>query len=452
MSEVRAVEGGGSNSFLEPESATAHLYEEARQYIPAGTSRIHYYFRPYPIYAKSGKGCYVTDADGVQRLDFLNNMTSLIHGHGNAAVKQAIIDQLERGTAFSEPTEQELGLARLMCERVDTLDQIRFANSGTEAVMMAIKLARAYTGRSRIAKFEGFYHGYYDYVQVSFNPTPANWGSEDEPNSVPSSGGLADSVPGDIVVMPYNNREAVERILAKHGHTIACLITDPLSNRGGFPLPAPGFPDFLREITKAYGIVLISDEVISFRLAYGGAQAKYGGSPDLTTYGKIIGGGLPVGAVGGRADIMGLLDASAGAPRVISGGTFSANPLTMAAGYACMSQMMPAMYAHLDHIGERLRRESNALLARMGENAQLTGDGSLFRILMTREPVTDYRSSVLKASDPSRFARLHLNLLDEGVVISKEGLSCLSTPMTDSEVDYFVGALERAVQRLQAED
>lgn len=451
MSEAKSAESGGSNRFLESTSATADLYDEARRYIPAGTSRIHYYFRPYPIYARSGNGCYVTDADGVERIDFLNNMTSLIHGHANPAIKRALIDQIERGTAFSEPTEQELGLARLMSDRVKTIEKIRFANSGTEAVMMAIKLARAFTGRSRIAKFEGFYHGYYDYIQVSYNPTPAQWGPEDAPASVASSGGLAGSVESDVLVLPYNNREAVEKLLAEHGHSIAGLITDPLSNRGGFPLPAEGFLTFLRDITRAYGIVLIYDEVISFRLAYGGAQGKYGGDPDLTTYGKVIGGGLPVGAVGGNGDIMGLLDASAGAPRVISGGTFSANPMTMAAGQACMEQMTPEAYARLDVLGERLRTRSNAVFAAAGENAQLTGDGSLFRVLMTNNPVTDYRSSVKNAAPASRFARLHLNLLDEGIIISKEGLACLSTPMTEAEVDHFVAALERAVERLQAE-
>ncbi len=449
MSIARSAEGEGANRFLDPGSATAQLYGEASQVIPAGTSRIHYYFKPYPIYARYGKGCYVTDEDGVQRVDFLNNMTSLIHGHANPGIKQALIEQIEKGTAFSEPTEVEVGLAKLLCDRVKTLDKIRFANSGTEAVMMAIKLARAYTGRSRFAKFEGFYHGYYDYIQVSSPPPTDKWGPAEEPASVASSGGLADSVLGDVLVLPYNNPEAVEKLLAKHGNELAALITDPLSNRAGFPPPAPGFMQFLRDITRKYGIVLIFDEVISFRIGYSGAQGKYGGDPDLTTYGKVIGGGLPVGAVGGNGDIMSLLDASAGAPRVLSGGTFSANPMTMAAGQACMQQMTPEMYAHLDAIGARLRTRSNEVLKRMGEKAQLTGDGSLFRILMTNEPVVDYRSSVRNAAPASRFQQLHLNLLDEGFIVGRDGLACLSTPMTDAEVDAFVSGLERAVEKLQ---
>src|SRR5713226_7667166 len=167
----------GVNRFLETTSATARLYEEACRYLPGGTSRLHYYFRPYPIYARSGDGCYLTDVEGVARLDLLNNMTALVHGHRNPGIHQAVVDQLELGTAFSEPAEPEVRLARLLIDRVPSLEKIRFANSGTEAVMMAVKLARAFTGRSRFAKFEGFYHGYYDYVQVSYSSGPTNWGA-----------------------------------------------------------------------------------------------------------------------------------------------------------------------------------------------------------------------------------------------------------------------------------
>ena len=429
---------------------TRSVFEEARRYIPGGTSRIHYYYDPYPIYGRTASGCRLTDVEGVERTDFLNNMTSLIHGHANPRINQAIIEQLERGTAWSEPSEAEVELAKLMVERVDTVEQIRFSNSGTEAVMLAIKLARAFTGRNKIAKFEGFYHGYYDHAQVSFNSTPNNWGPSDSPASVASSGGLPDSVTGDVLVAPYNDRAAVEKLLDEHRSEIAAFITDPLANRAGFPMPAEGFPEFLREITRDYGIPLIFDEVISFRVAHDGAQGKYGGEPDLTTFGKIMGGGLPVGAVGGRAEVMSLLDPTEGPPKVLSGGTFSANPLTMVAGLASMYQMTPDVYQRLDVLGRRLRNESNAVLARAGEPAQVTGDGSVFRIMMTADPIIDYRSSVLGASPPARQGALHKNLLDEGVILSKDGLGCLSTPMGNAEVDGFLTALERSVARLPA--
>ncbi|MBI3977561.1 MAG: aspartate aminotransferase family protein [Chloroflexi bacterium] len=447
-SAARTTTGAGRNRFLDATSANARLYEEACRYLPGGTSRLHNHFAPHPVYIRSGAGCRFTDVDGVERVDFLNNMTALIHGHANPAINEAIIGQLQRGTAFSEPSEPEVALAKLMVERVGSVEKIRFANSGTEAVMMAVKLARAFTGRSRIAKFEGVYHGYYDYVQVSYSSTPANWGPADAPAGVASSGGLAASVEDEVLVLPFNNRAAVERLLEQHGASIAALLVDPLSNRAGFPLPAEGFLDFLRAITRAYGILLIYDEVISFRVGYGGAQGKYGGDPDLTTFGKIMGGGLPVGAVGGRADVMALLDPTRGGAKVASGGTFSGNPLTMAAGLAAMEQMTPAAYERLNALGEQLRRGANAAFTAAEEPGQVTGDGSLFRILLTAEPVADYRSSMTGAAPAERMARLHLHLLDEGIVVATNGLGSLSTPMGVAEVDHFVGGLTRALERL----
>ena len=433
---------------LESGSATARLHREAARYMVGGTSRIHYFYPPYPIYARSGSGCRLTDVEGVERLDFLNNMTSLIHGHADPHVNRAIVEQLERGTAYSEPSEPEVRLARLLVERVPSIERIRFANSGTEAVMLAIKLARAFTGRGSVAKFEGFYHGYYDYVQVSYSSGPGDWGTQQRPASVPSSGGLADSVAGDIVVLPFNDRQSVERLLGEHGRSLAALIVDPLSNRAGFPRPLDGFLDFLRRITAQLGIVLIFDEVISFRLAFGGAQAKYGGDPDLTTLGKIMGGGLPVGAVGGCAEIMALLDPSTGPPAVASGGTFSGNPLTMAAGLAAMERMTPAAFERLDLLGERLRQGANAALARAGMDAQLSGDGSLFRLLPTSKPVVSHRSLPFDPAAGALLAGLHRGLLEEGIIISRDGLGCLSTPMGEAEVDLFVGALDAAAGRM----
>ena len=438
----------GRNTFLAPDSATARLYAEASRYLPGGTSRLHYYHHPYPIYARSGRGCLVTDVDGVERLDFLNNMTALIHGHAHPAVNAAIADQLQRGTAFSEPAEQEVALARLLVERVASVEQVHFRNSGTEAVMMAIKLARAFTGRSRIAKFEGFYHGYYDYVQVSFSSSPANWGDAAAPASVASSGGLASGVEDEVLVLPFNDQPGVERLLARHGQELAALLVEPLSNRAGLPLPAPGFYEFLRQITRTYGIVLIFDEVISFRIAPGGAQGAYGGEPDLTAFGKIIGGGLPVGAVGGRRDIMGLLDPSQGAPTVISGGTYSGNPLTAVAGLAAMELMTPAEYERLAALGRRLREGATAVFQAARQPGQATGAGSLFQLVLSDQPMVNYRSLPRDATTTQRMQQLHLNLLDEGVILSSRGLGCLSTPMGEAEIDAFLAALERALARL----
>lgn len=428
-------------------SRSHELHRSASALMPGGTSRLHYYFPPHPIYAARGRGCRLTDVDGVERLDFLNNFTAMLHGHADPDVNAAIIDQLQRGTSWSEPGEAEYHLAQLLMSRVPSLERIRFANSGTEAVMMAIKLAREFTGRSRLAKFEGHYHGYYDYVQVSVATPPEVWGTDDAPSSVAVSGGLATSVTDDVVVLPWNNRDATERLLERHGASIAALILDPAANRGGMALPEPGFLDFLRNITRRLGIVLIYDEVISFRVAYGGAQGRFGGTPDLTVYGKVIGGGLPVGAVGGRADIMAMLDPTAGKARVESGGTFSGNPLTMVAGYAALAKWTPDAVDRLNAMGARLRERVDAVFAQAGEEAQLAGDGSLFRLMLTRAHIRDYRTAVRTEQPMARMTEIHRRLMADGIIISRIGLGCLSTPMGDAEIDAFVDAVRRAVRR-----
>ena len=431
-----------------PTNETAELFAESSRYMPGGTSRLHYYYQPYPIYAQSGNGCYLTDVEGVERVDYLNNMTALIHGHANPVINLAIFHQLQRGTAFSEPAEPELELARMLVERVPSLDKIRFANSGSEAIMLAVKLARAFTGRSRIAKFEGFYHGYYDYVQVSYSSQPDTWGPATAPHSVASSGGLADSVESDVLTLPYNDKESVIRLLEQHGSEIAGLLYDPLCNRAGFPLPQDDFLAFLREITRDYGIVLIADEVISFRVSYQGGAARFGGEPDLTVFGKIIGGGLPIGAVGGKAEIMALLDPTTGPPVLASGGTFSGNPLSAIAGYAALTQLTPEAYTRLEGLGDDLRTRANAVFADAAVPGQVSGAGSLILVVPTDEPIVNYRSIPKGPEAKARMRGLHRGLMDAGIIVSKEGLGALSTPMEQEEIDRFVDGLAHAVQQV----
>ena len=432
----------------ETASATARLFEEACRYIPGGTSRVHYFHEPYPIYARSAQGCRVTDVDGVERLDFVNNMTSLIHGHAHPEIVAAIADQAMRGTAWSEPGAEEVRLAQHLVERVPSLEQVRFGNSGTENVMLAVKLARAFTGRHRIAKFEGFYHGYYDYVQVSVKSAPNAWGPESAPASTPNSGGLSPDVLGEVLTVPFNNEAILEALLTQHGHEIAAFLVDPLASQAGSPIPDPGFLETLTTLARRHGIVLIYDEIVSFRLGYAGGQERYGGTPDLTTLGKIIGGGLPVGAVGGRADIMTLLDPRNGGPKVLSGGTFSANPLTMVAGLAAMRLFSRDEVERLNTLGAQLRAGMNEIFQRRGEALCTGGDGSFARILGGSQPPRDYREFVARGA-AARIAALHTALLDEGVIITRAGTACLSTPMTAAEITAFLERLDRAVVRTQ---
>ncbi|MGH7267125.1 MAG: aspartate aminotransferase family protein [Candidatus Rokuibacteriota bacterium] len=440
-----------SNDFRQAGSASAHLFERARRVIPGGTSKANVHVRPHPCYIAYGKGCRVTDVDGVERLDAVNNFTALIHGHAFPPVVEAVTRQVSRGTAFSGSTPEEVALAELLVARVPRLERIRFGNSGTEAVMMAIKAARAYTGRDRIAKFEGAYHGYYDDVQVSFNSRPGDWGPDDAPASVPSSGGVPKHRVQETLVLPWNDRDATERLLTTHRNELAAVIVDPLSNRMGFIPPAEGFLDFLRAVTRAHGILVIYDEVISFRVGFGGAAGRYGGDPDLFAFGKIIGGGFPVGATGGTAEVMEVFDPGTRGPRIASGGTFSANPVSMVAGLATMAAMDAPAFARLEALGGRLRARAGEVFERSGVPGQVTGDASLFRLVLTSRPLRGYRDTADPGAE-ARAERLFQHLLDAGVLVNTNGLGCLSTPMGEREVEEIAGALERGLAALARED
>ena len=444
----------GLNTFLEPESHSAKWFREARQFIPYGTSKANQYINPNPLYIQSGSGCWVTDLEGTRRLDCSNSFTALIHGHAFPPVVQAVTEQLLKGTNFSFPATSELELARLMVERVYSLEKIRFFNSGTEAVMMAIKAARAFTGRDRIAKFEGAYHGYYDDVQVSINPTPPDWGAGNAPESVPGSGGIPKHRVQETLVLPWNDADATERLLVQHKNQLAAVVVDPYCNLMGLIPPDPGFFDHLREVTRTYGILLIFDEVLSFRIAYGGAQELFGGDPDLTAFGKIIGGGFPIGATGGKADVMSVFDPGSKGPRILAGGTYSGNPVTMAAGFAAMEAFNKNEVTRLKDMGTRLRKRLTEVFIKCKQPGQVTGEGSLYRVIMSDKPLRTYRDTIdpglgerFYGSD-QRSAQLFMALLDAGVIAGNNGLGCLSTPMDEAELNHIETALEMALSTI----
>src|SRR6266850_7597671 len=338
------------------------LHEEAVGVMPGGNSRTTTFFDPYPFYIDRGQGAHVWDADGNDRIDFNGNYTSLILGHAPPEVIKAVQQVAERGLSFPGPTEGEIALAAELTRRMPSLESLRFTNSGTEATMNAVRLARAFTGRPKIAKFEGAFHGTHDWVRVSVSPDPKAAGNRKRPKPVAWSAGIPPAVLKHVVVLPWNDQESCAEILAKDGEQIAALIVDPILCNAGLISPADGFLPWLREETQRRGIVLIFDEVISFRVAWGGAQERFGVRPDLTTLGKIIGGGLPVGAFGGRRDIMAFYDPRQGGARISQGGTFNANPVTMAAGLATLNALTPEAYARLDALGERLRGGISRLL------------------------------------------------------------------------------------------
>jgi glutamate-1-semialdehyde 2,1-aminomutase len=436
------------NLYLEPSSRSSRLYNEAVKVMPGGNSRSTVYWPPHPFYAAYGEGCYLTDVEGVTRLDFHNNYTSLIHGHADPDVVKACSEQLKRGTALGAPSEGEVELAKIITSRVRSVEHVRFANSGSEGVLMAIRVARAYTGREKIAKFEGSYHGNYDHVEVSVVAAPEEMGPKDNPTSISDGYGLPRRVLEEVIVLPFNNEEAVARLIERNHKELAAVIADPLPSRPGVIPPKPGFYKFLRDITKKYGIMLIADEVMSFRLSYGGGQEMFGMEPDISSFGKIIGGGFPVGGFGASAEIMSVCDPSKGTPKVPHGGTFNANVITMVAGQVTLEKFTAAEIKRINSLGDRLRSKLTELFSRLKVKAQIAGAGSMFRVHLISEPLIDYRSTYLYPDRKKRMDQLFFMLLEEGIYIPSEGFGNISTPMTEKEIDMFVLAMERSLPRL----
>ena len=425
--------------WAEPGSRSAALFARAQGVLPGGNSRTTVYMAPYPPYAASGDGCWITDVEGDRRLDCLNNYTALIHGHAHPAIVEAATRRLAEGASFPLPTPEEVDLAALLCERVPSAERVRFTNSGSEAVMVAIKGARAFTGRPKIAKFEGAYHGSYDYAEVSLASTPETWGSLAAPASTAYSRGTPPAVLEDVVVLPFNHTEQAVARIEREARHLAAVLLDPVPNRVGLIPAQREFLQAIREVTRAHGIVLIFDEVISFRVGHHGAQGALAVTPDMTTLGKIIGGGFPVGAVAGRAEVMAVFDPTRGGPPAAPhGGTFNANPVTMAAGLAAMRLLTPEAYRHLADLGDKLRASLDDCFKQAGRPGRVTGLGSLFRLHPMDRALSDYRSTRATPAEAERLVRLVRRLMEHGVLVSVTGLGCLSTPMGDAELEGLV--------------
>ena len=421
------------------------LQREATQYLPGGSSRGTAYFAPYPTFIDRAQGHYVYDVDGNRYLDFMINATTHILGHAHPEIVDALQRQAARGNSFSGPTEAQVRLAKLLCDRVPSLDTIRFTNSGTEGTMMAIRAARAFTGRRKIAKFEGGYHGSHEYASVSVRP-PAAALHPDVTHPIPEHSGQPPSVAEDVITLPYNDLAECERILRRHAPDLACVIMEVVSSSFGYLPARPDFLSGIRDLTRDLDILLIFDEVQSFRVSPGGAQEHFGVIPDMTTFGKIIGGGMPVGAWGGRRDIMALFDPSADAP-LAHAGTFNANPMTMVAGEVVMNHLTPEVYDRMNALGDALRAKLAAVFDELSIPAQVTGIASLFGIHFTPDPITDYRSVVRADSDMTK--ALFTGLLNEGILLQTGGAGALNTLTRDPDIDALVDAVRRVAQRVR---
>jgi glutamate-1-semialdehyde 2,1-aminomutase len=402
--------------------------------IPGSNTRSLAYFPPYPLAISSGSGCRVRDADGNEFIDLLNNYTASIHGHAVPAVNEAMMEQAARGTVFPAPAELQAELAERIIERVASVEKLRFANSGTEAVMMAVRGARAFTGREKIVKAEGGYDGMWEQVPMSLPD-----------DSDPYRAAMPEVVRELVRMVDFNDVGQLEAAMEEEGDRVAAILLEPVTGTGVFVGTAEYFAA-ARRLADEHGALLICDEVITLRLAFGGFQEVLGVRPDLTTLGKIIGGGLPVGAFGGRSDVMAIFDPSA--PHYLHhSGTFNGNLMTMAAGCVTLDLLTQSEIARLNILGERLADGLRRLLAGRPDLQGIVNDcGSLVHVNFgTEGAVRNYTDLNLVNPVVGRF---HLAALDEGLYFAPRGFMNTSTAMDEQVVDDALEACARAMERI----
>jgi glutamate-1-semialdehyde 2,1-aminomutase len=407
--------------YRERTPASGRRFEELRRYLPGGDSRSTLFYPPYPAVLVQGDGCRVVDLDGNRLLDLTGNHSTLVHGYGAPQVMEAIRRQVELGTCFSGPTEAQLRFARHLVERIGSLERVRFTNSGTEAVMMAVRAARQFTGRRMIAKLEGGYHGTSEALMGSEHP--------------------------DLLVLPAHDADDTVGLLERHGTGIAALLVEPVQGSAGMLALDGAYLRALRDATRRLGIVLVFDEVISLRLAHGGAEEHFGIEPDMSCLGKMIGGGLPLGVFGGREEIMALFDPSQGPPVIPHPGSYNANPVSLAAGLATMELLTREAVARLNATGDRLRAGLAEVFAEAGVPVSITGLGSLFGIHLTEGPVRTIRDAA--RADAALRHQVFLGLYVEGILLDPRGVGALSTAIGEPEIEEFLAALRTVLSRLR---
>lgn len=419
-------------------------FEEAKQYIPGGVNSPVRAFRSVgmnPVYMDRGQGSRVWDIDGNSYIDYIMSWGPLMLGHAHPEVIAAIQQTASKGTSFGAPTELETEMAKLVCEIVPSLDIVRMVNSGTEATMSALRVARGFTGRNKIVKFEGSYHGHADALLIKAGSGVATLGLPDSP-------GVPSNVTANTITVPYNDTESLKVAFEKYGDDIAAIIVEPIGGNMGVVPPEPGYLQMLREVTEQYGSLLIFDEVMTgFRVHRHCAQGLYGITPDLTCLGKVIGGGLPVGAYGGRREIM---EQVAPAGPIYQAGTLSGNPLAMIAGYTTLKLLgEPGVYETLEAKGARLEQGLLDGAREAGIPMTVNRVGSMVcPFFFTEQRVVNYDTA--KASDLDRFARYFGRMLEQGVSLAPsqfEGMF-LSTTHTDEDIDFTIEAARQALKSL----
>ena len=420
--------------YRQKSSKSAEVIEYASNYVPDGDMRISVWFEPYPTVMTRGDGCHLYDVDGNDYLDFSNNWTSMILGNNHPKVVEAISKQAPLGSAMAAPHESVFEWAKILCERIPSVERVRFCTSGTEALMFAVRAARAFTGKDKILKMEGNYHGSYDIMemQVGWRKLPP---------------GLPKSVEQDVLVTPFNDKAAAEKIIKENKDDLAAVVVEGIMGAAGMIPPEDDYLKHLKKVASENDVLLIVDEVISFRLSTGGAQQIFDVQPDLTALGKTIGGGLPVGAFGGREDVMAVYSPRHKRP-AHHAGTFVATPIAVAAGIAGLKEMTPEAIEKINDLGWSMREKLQAVLDDLKINIQIKGYGSLQQLHFTAEPVFDAQTAFF-TQDRHILRLFHLSLMNKGIFIPNRGFFAISTPMTEAETDKAVEATAEVLSELK---
>lgn len=422
------------------------LFQKAQTSLPGGDTRNTTFHRPFPTYIERGQGCRINDVDGNSYIDFMNNFTALIHGHAHPRLVKVVAEQIKQGTVYGSPVESQVSLANEICDRIPSVDKVRFCNSGTEATMGAIRLARVYRKKYKVLKMEGGYHGSHDLVEISITPAIDKAGPIEKPVSVPQNLGIPPNVVNDCVVAPYNRIDIAEQLIERNHNDLAAIIIEAVQGTPGMVTAEHQYMKALRELASSYGIPFILDEVITFRLSRGGCQELFDISPDLTTLGKIIGGGFPIGAIGGKEEFMSLYSPLR-SDFISHSGTFNGNPISMVAGLTALEQLSVSEIDRINNLGEQLRQSFRAVFADIGIHGQITGMGSLSQIHFSAEEVNNWRGYIKENRDISN--TLHLMLLNRGIWVATRNMFCISTPMGEEEIETASDALKDCLTKMK---
>ena len=421
------------DAYMEKFPVSRERHEKLINYIPGGATRSLSYFKPYPIHIDYGQGAYVYTHEGHKLFDVTNAYGAIVHGHGDPDVVKAVQEGIAKGSQYSTPTHGQYKLAKLLCERIPGFDRVRFVNSGTEATLFALRTARAYTGKDKILKMTGGFHGTHDCVAASTKKNVI-------------TAGIPNGMTEDMLEVPFNDLDALEKAVRQNASELAAVIMEPFLGAGGVVLPGPGYLELARKVTSDNNVLLIFDEIFSYRVNTGGCQKLYGVTPDLTTVGKVVGGGLPIGVFGGKEEIMNIYCHENTDKPLYHSGTFNGYETVMQAGYAALSKYDDAAIAYINSLGDQLQSGLLKSFKANGLNIQSNQIGSLLNLHFVNEPITT-AEQVLESIEQLH-TLMHLSLLNKGIFTIPRGLFILSTAMTKQEIDFLVNKIDETLKEL----